>query len=325
MFSKKSPENLDATVAALANRAALPWTEIGDLLLKVEANGAWGARADSYTQWVRGVAASLGKTEASLWRFLSAMRFAKALSAELGVDALFHTGAGTGRAIGAESLELLAKLKRVVPEKEFRAIALRTIQGEASRADLRTVWESYRPALAGRTARGRGKAPVRVDFSNESEMHSVLEAQVLSALQFGDAGWSGVQDPKNFHIFTNVPLPRGAAEKWRLEIDAVVVVKDENLNRIWFHGIDIRGSNVIHLINAEERFTYLARFFHAVWIAISEIVPAPVLYEIPASVGVLRLIGPDIRVERNASWRTEDPEMLGELSRLLLGRALKWV
>lgn len=84
--------------------------------------------------------------------------------------------------VSPENLELLGKLSRFVPDEHLPTLAQRVLTGDITRAELRQTWVAYRPALGGRTARGKGVAVPWVSPIDPKQCLSIVEAQVFTAL-----------------------------------------------------------------------------------------------------------------------------------------------
>ena len=123
------------------------WQEIAGLLMRVEHERLWQGKASSFSAWLESLARRADLQESVFWRCLKAGRVYMTLSGSDRLDA--------PDAVSAEALELTEKIARHAPKGVTREIVRGTLEGELSRAELRDLWATYRPAAGGMTARGR--------------------------------------------------------------------------------------------------------------------------------------------------------------------------
>ncbi|HTU63924.1 MAG TPA: hypothetical protein VMF89_35910, partial [Polyangiales bacterium] len=115
--------------------------------MQVDRERLWEGHASSFTAWVQGMARRADLQESVFWRSLKAGRIYLELTGNDQLDAK--------DSVSAESLELADKISRHAPKSVTSQVLERTLDGELSRAELRDVWATYRPAAGGVTARGR--------------------------------------------------------------------------------------------------------------------------------------------------------------------------
>jgi hypothetical protein len=123
------------------------WQDIAVLLMRVKNEALWQGHASSFTGWVEGVARRADLQASVFWRCLNAGRIYLELTGSEQLDA--------DARLSAESLELADKIRRHAPRAVASEVVERTLGGELSRAELRRVWDTYRLAAGGATARGR--------------------------------------------------------------------------------------------------------------------------------------------------------------------------
>lgn len=242
----RSPQSdhdfLAREIAALTQGQSRSWAHIGYLLDRIDQTDYWRNEAKSFTEWLKGHAESLGLKESTLWRYLTAGRYYIKLREAL-------TGRGVScpplgelpDKVSPENLELLSKLARVAPDNALQRLAEQVISGGITRAELRTVWQAYRPALGGRTARGLGVPPPRINLRNREQFESLTEAMVLTSLASGDPSWSGIRNPDLYELFMHISPESDGATPRRYIFDAVAVIRDRKSDPLQIHGIEIAG------------------------------------------------------------------------------------
>ncbi len=300
--------------------AVRQWHRIGVLLDEVERTQAWRETAGSLTEWIQKTAPVLGLKEASLWRFLRSRRIYDDLRKQMAARGhRLPEPEALPPQVGAESLELFDKLRRVAPERVTDPIALGLVRGEVTRTQLRILWEDYRPALAGRTARGYGviSAP-RVDRRDPDVADSLGEAEALVALRGGDRAWAGTSDFDIYAVFSRVGLSirRAAGSSSRRELDAVVAVRAGDGADLTFHAFEVRRRQF-----GEECDTWLkevAPYVDYAWIAVIGPIEADVVTSAPAGLGVAEIRGGQIRVRRRPERVAGSGRLSGDLAKQLL-------
>ncbi|MEN3373960.1 hypothetical protein [Dechloromonas sp. ZS-1] len=229
--------------AALLAGESRTWAQIGFVLHAGDEVGVWREQYPSFTDWLKKLSEALHLKEASLWRYLAAYRYYLELHANLRKRSIAcPEPVDLPETVSPENLELLGKLSRVVPAEMLPDLAQRVLSGEVTRADLRQLWSVYRPALAGRTARGKGVSVPRVSPVNPVQYQSLLEAQVFATLSTSGVEWTGISKPAYFEFFMGVRPVFPEGEKKPFEFDAVIMVGQSRQVSPTFHGIEIRGT-----------------------------------------------------------------------------------
>lgn len=231
-----TPKQIEKELQTIENGESRNWGEISILIDAVESTGYWHRDSDSFTEWLEKNAFRFGVKPPMLWRILTAGRFvrqAKEHFREIGIAIPDIEKIPDN--VGAESIELMAKIQRAIPEEIFTDLAQKVFAGQIKRSELKSMWESYRPVLAGQTARGRGVPPPCLNTKDPKQSEYLLEAMSIEALKASSPSWSGYIKPKAYQIFLHVnpdgyQLPPGF-----YLFSAVVVIKPQNTN-IEFHG-----------------------------------------------------------------------------------------
>jgi len=138
---------IEAELLEYAQGETRRWQHVAALLMRVEQEKLWQGHATSFTAWLEAIARRADLQESVFWRALSAGRAYLRLTGATRLD--------MSTPVSAESVELVDKIARHAPRAVRDQIVARTLQGELSRAALREVWATYRPAPGGLTARGR--------------------------------------------------------------------------------------------------------------------------------------------------------------------------
>lgn len=309
-------DNLTRAIDLFASVEERPWSQVGSLLNQVEVTNHWHGKASSFSDWLRSFAQTIGLGEASLWRYLASARYYEKLQQTLnGRGVPCPPLKDLPAKVSPESLELLSKLERVAPNEQLQSIAARVVNGAITRAELRRTWEAYRPALAGRTARGKGVDAPTIDPYDTVQFQSVLEAQIITTLSSADPAWTGIIKPECYEIFHNVQPEFAQSERERFEFDAVVVSRAKKFDQLDFHVIEIRGNHVANpKVGAllERQFQYC----HFFWLALDARSQGTGSHVLPDSVGLLVAKEGSIRVLRPAKRFLG--ERTGELAKGLL-------
>lgn len=313
-------KTIDENLSALDRGELRTWGQIGKLLAEVEASEHWKAEAKSFTEWLRIHSAKVGLTESSLWRYLSSSRYYERIRSTLvrrGIES--PTLEELSDQVSPENLELLSKLARVAPDDVLQRVATDVLAGTITRAELRTTWQIYRPALAGQTARGRGVTVSRIRRPNPDQFNSLLEASILTALSASGEKWLGSVWPRKCQLYRNVrPVVRADVRRV-VEFDLVAVVRGPRDASVLLHGIEIKGgaspllaARVLPLL--EEQAKYCDYF----WLAQAYEAFEYGLREIPEYIGMLVAQDGDIRVLREARLLSGSVSHTGDLAKGLL-------
>jgi len=308
-------------ISALVKGGIRPWLPIGQLLDRVDQTEYWRRDARSFTEWLRRQAAMLDLKEATLWRYLAAARHYTKLRESFTAHGIWcPSPADLSDKVGPENLELLSKIDRVAPVEVRQRLARQVIEGCITRAELRTAWQAYRPALGGRTARGLGVPPPQIDPSDHEQRRGLTEAMVLAALASGDRSWTGGQNPDLCELVMHIGPERAGLDGSYFVFDAVAVVRERENDPIKIHGIEIKSRfQPADLCELEK----MAPFFDFLWVAVPEQAAPTECQSVPSFIGILRMIGNHVVVERQATHS----DLLGgrvlETAKGLLLRSLK--
>lgn len=235
----KFPWQISEELFLVEEGVSRSWGNLFLLLDSVERTKYWQNDAASFTRWIEQIAPKIHTKPAMLWRILSSGRFVIQVTNQLEERNIkVPSLEDMPDDVSPENVELLAKLERVAPEETFAEYAQKVFTGEAKRAELRSVWETYRPVLRGQTARGRGVTPPRINRKDPSQFRSVMEAATLEAFQSAGPHWTGISTHTLYKVFVHIN-PEGFPKNPGYLFAAVVVVKPKN-GVLLYHGIRFR-------------------------------------------------------------------------------------
>ncbi len=264
-------EELEAIRAGESRR----WWQIGCLLDQVEDTRYWMEDGRSFTHWMHKHAAEFPVKWTSLWRYMSSARYYKAISREIQEKGIKGINCPKfevlPKNVGPEALEYLSKISRVAPDDIFYPLANNFLSGKVTREELREVWETFRPALAGRTARGRGGAP-KIDAKNSDQSRMVMEAWVATILK-NDTQWLRFPEQPNPPFMKEV-FPRVCVRdstrlilRQDIEIDVVIVAREKRNSPIEYHGVVVTDSFGSDVINRLRVYSVLC---DCTWVVVSD-------------------------------------------------------
>ena len=158
------------------------WREESVNLLYVRSNLLFEPDIKSYSAWLKKQAEIKGIQISTLWRYLGAAAFA--IDLQTGGWATVKNPLQIPPGIHAESIELLEKIGRVMPNAAFDELAADLYHGRVVRKDLLKTWQIYRVALPqNATARGSNvQKPVMAE-NNERTQRIVFEQLALRLLR----------------------------------------------------------------------------------------------------------------------------------------------
>jgi hypothetical protein len=315
-------KKLEKEVAALAQRRTRSWALIGMTLDRVDRQKYWVRDARSFSEWLKSFALRIGMNESSLWRYLSASRYYQKLRKNLNLKGHSPSLVMLSEIVSAENLELLEKLERVVPKKEFEEVARRVLGGNVKRSELRRLWKTYRPVLTGRTARGKGVAAPRVDPKDREQLILQTAARGLTTLMSAGPEWTGIQNPEFYRTIREVILPKSVdleprliydpnkGLQYRAAFDMLAVVRQSVDSAVMLFGVQI-----FSLIENPSALGSIAKYCDRLWVALVGKEKIPDTVRLPKFVGILRVEVGGIKVEHKA--RNDYPGLGGNIGETL--------
>jgi hypothetical protein len=310
--------NIQFTSASLRRKNS-SWGEISQYLHLVEQSSLWSETSTSFTEWLISHSLFFGIKESTLWRYLTAGRYYNQLREKLSTEQ--YTCPPLNQLppqISPENIEILSKIERVVPSDFFTSLAHGVLAGSVKRAELRNIWQNFRPVLLGKTARGRGVESPKFNPINLLQKNNMTESMLFNALFSSDGQWTGVSKPDVYKVFTHIkPLYKQRPEV-TVEMDAVVLIQDKATGQIMLHCIEISSIvSMQKLLSLEEQ----SKYCHRMWIALDKAM-LPELHAIPDHVGILAIEGGLLDVVRPASNSPHTGTHTEELSNALLLKTL---
>jgi len=306
----------------LAHGESMPWTELSVLLDQVDKTGYWEQTASSFTDWLKSNAEKLGNKESTLWRYLVVGRYYHDLREQFArVQLEYPPLLELPKHVSPEKLELLSKLGRVAPKDFFEKLIYDVLDNAITRDDIREQWEAFRPALKGRTARGRRALIPSVNMKNKDEYKSVREAMIINALKAYGASWLGESSAKMYEVRMHIKVAHKAPELGKSNIDAVILYKAEDSTDLEVHIIGTIPSFLRHRV--AERFPSLSDYCDYLWIAAHKEGSTPVRERkfhknYPEHIGLIMVDDGDISVERKAMPCKKNLAKANELLKELL-------
>ncbi len=319
-----TPKQIEKELGAIEKGESRPWGALSLLLDSIENTGYWHRDSDSFTGWLEKNAFRFGVNPPMLWRILAAGRFVCQIR-----DRLVDKGIAVPELqdvpdnVSPESVELLAKIERVIPEDAFPGLAHKVFSGQATRAELRSTWQTYRPALGGQTARGRGVSIPRLNPKDPDQYNSLMEAMVLDALKAAGPVWSGHKMPSIYQVLLHVN-PSGYRDlPGNYLFSAVVVIKPMK-GDIEYHGFRYRPFAITGPRVKEFRETAYCDFL---WFMtpprpFAGISPLKNEIELPDFIGLVELKDGKVNVLKPAKRIPNSGELREQLTIALLARSL---
>ena len=306
--------------SALPKLGRASWVRTGIELARIEAEQSWSDSASSFSDWLKNQATKLGVEESNLWRYLSAVRFYPELRQSL-IDGGHDCPEvqNLSEQVSPENLELLSKLIRVMPPADFAPLAARVLDRSAKRDELRKLWQAYRPALAGKTARGKGVAAPAFDKNDPANRIKLVIAQARLLLEADPLAWLCQSDPAFTHVVHDFRLPEKSALHGNAGMDMVISLKRSDSAPLELHGVEIRVNLPVRAIPV---LVDLAAWVDFLWVAFTKSPTSSTLAAIPAHIGVLSIHDGAISVVRVAESTNARAEAILATTQHFLQKAL---
>ncbi len=295
------------------------WVRTGIELSRVEAEQLWSEEARSFTEWVKALALKTGIKDANYWRYIAAIRFFPELRQKLIDDGRDCPSLEElSDAVSPENIELLTRLVRVMPAPHFAELGARVLNRTATRRELRATWDTYRPALGGKTARGKGVLAPTLNHANPAERSKFAVAQARLTLEASPQSWVCEPAPVFFRAINNLRIIE-AATRANSDLDIVAAIKRSDDASLELHGIEIRLN---FPISAVPHITELGQWVNYLWVAFTKPVSSSVQSIVPAHVGILVINDGGISVVRAAESTKPRQEAILATTQHFLHRAL---
>ena len=289
---------------------------------QVEKTNYWEQTTSSFTEWLKSNAEKLGNKESTLWRYLVVGRYYHDLRKQFErVQLEYPPLLELPKHVSPEKLELLSKLRRVAPKDFFEKLLYDVLDNAITRDEIRAQWQAFRPALNGRTARGRRALIPSVNMGNEDEYKSVREAMIVNGLKAYGPSWLGAPRAKMYEVRMHIKVAQEPPKLSEKNIDTVVLYKADNSTGLEVHIVGTLASFLRHRV--AEKFPSLSDYCDYLWIAAYQEGTTPIkehkfIKNYPEHVGLIVVDDADVSVIRKASPCNKDLEKANELLKVLL-------
>jgi len=318
-----SNENLnDSNLDLIAKDGLRAWISISQYILEVDQKRSWSHTHRTFTDWLIALSSKLSLAESSLWRYYQAGKYYQTLR-----QSLIEKDVDTppfellGKKVSSENLEILEKIERVVPEKVFMDLAVRVIKCAIKRNELRGAWAAYRDVLGGKTARGVGVNPPRVDLTDRLQALKVNFAQVLTTLNSASKNWTAFSEPQIFKILPEIRIKTDGAIGGGFVMDVVILFQGDSRSEIELFGVDIKSNNGLN--TKYDSLVKQGPYFDRVWVAFYQFNEDLGIRNIPEHIGVLALDDGGFRLVRSAQHSPLMGKKSIGVAKILLGKLVK--
>ena len=311
---------IENELTAIKRGDARSWGRVSALLEQIDSSGYWSTESRSFTEWMEKYAENFGVKQSMLWRHLTSGRYLNKLRGD-GKPRKFLIPSldELPKSVGSESVEILAKLERTLPEKDFEKLLQRLLEGKARRSELRSMWETHRTGLGGKTARGRNTAVPRIDWMDPLQNQQHVDANLLCELKAAGSEWAGIDKPERYDVYLNVTpdgLPSGDII---CTLPAVIMVKPVG-GTVVYHAV-LLGTSPQKLKELAESQLVFADYL---WVLLQNPLPdADALADIPKGLGILNIVDGAIRLVTRAERTPKSGARRADLASALLVRSLK--
>jgi len=287
----------------LAHGESMPWTELSCLLDQVDKTGYWEQTANSFTDWLKSNAHKLGGKESTLWRYLVVGRYYHDLREQFTrVKLEYPPLLELPKHVSPEKLELLSKLGRVAPKDFFEKLIYDVLDNAITRDEIREQWKAFRPALKGKTARGRNVSAPTISSIRTPELYKSLdEALIINAIKANGAKWLGDDSPSMYEVkfhFLNQYIKK---EQLSPHLPAVVLYQSSPTDDLEVHGIEMARTYNFST-DLFKRLKEPAEYCDFLWIACNKTIPYLNKFKeyYPETVGIIVIDDADITVQQPA-------------------------
>lgn len=154
------------------------WVAIGRRLAHASTKRQWRALHASFSNWLSAQALELGLKDASLWRYMSAVRDFEVIQRDLRFNGIDCPDIDSlAERVSPENIEILAKIRRVAlaPDEEILRLSKALVDGSLRREELRQAWARFKTL----EDRGTPRRPEQVIHPSKRRMPT---GQVIDSL-----------------------------------------------------------------------------------------------------------------------------------------------
>lgn len=280
------------------------WAKLGLLILSVDIQRYWEVNHSSFTSWIEEFAALIKKKESSCWRFMASARFYINLRKRYNSDGNSYPKLqDLSEKVSPENLELLAKLEPVLPNDYFIKLAVRVIESDVKRNEIREIWSTFRPMLDGKTKRGLKKiSNISVDIKRQKEF--IHELDTIQNLLLKRGSWLNLPDGhvcKHFKDFIMKGSIRGHEHTFGVEV--LIMEASVRENKVNFHLVDYLVMVSDGVIEKVKTLSNKANFY---WIIGNKESLLNKIDQLPADVGIIFDVNGEIEVYKTAQFKEVD-------------------
>jgi hypothetical protein len=184
------------------------------------------------------------------------------------------------------------------------------------------MWETFRPVLGGKTARGRSVVTPRVNHNDPEQSHSLAEANLLNTLRNAGSEWTGVSNPVRYEIFLHV-IPDGlSGEQARYMFPVIAMVKPRD-GAVQYHAVMFAPLSGIRMEIVERQRAFADYLWLIPRTSLHGVSMANINQEFPRGVGLLNVENGQVQLVVPAERITNPSSRRGDLASALLLRSLK--
>jgi hypothetical protein len=293
-------DKIEEYLTMLSQREVKHWGIFAYTLDYIDRTEYWREQgASSLSSFISFMAKFYEKKPATLWRYLTSGRHYNAIVEKYAAgEEKYPQLCDISDQVSPEKLEILSKIARAAPEDVVSDIALKVLDGEITKANLWALWQAYKPALEGKTARGRGTTIPSICQTDLRQISLVSKSNVLSTIYQAEPEWIGVDGIDLFIPFVGMtfsPPPNGRDP---ITFDMVAITRDGENRAIRLHCVAVISEPTpVSVDFAIKRFL---PYFHFIWIAFPEDFDPSNARYIPDFAGILRVGRKNITTVRTA-------------------------
>jgi hypothetical protein len=180
------------------------WGEIGAALDYIDKKELWLEEAENLTQWITNLGKEIGEDHTYLFRYMSAARYYSVFAKLVGEGAPSLKEFSQNH--NWEMLELYKRISMVASETSLKELRGKILDKTISRAEMRRLWAHHRPALEGKSFRGRG-ASRDPDKKIKARSDKVYESFCLEILRHENSQHIRTFDSPFWKVIPGNPNP----------------------------------------------------------------------------------------------------------------------